>query len=58
MTEKYLARSAFAIMALLAAGVALYSLRFYGVLADNWLGVDPGIRAVIARVPFQALGIC
>ena len=42
-------------MALLAAGVALYSLRLYGVLADNWLDVDPGIRAVIARVPVQAL---
>lgn len=42
-------------MALLAAGVAVYSLRFYGVLADTWLGVDPGIRAVIARVPVQAL---
>jgi uncharacterized membrane protein len=42
-------------MALLAASVALYSLRLYGVLADSWLDVDPGIRAVIARVPIQAL---
>jgi hypothetical protein len=48
-------KSAFAIMAFLAASVALYSLRFYGVLTDSWLGVDPGIRAVIARVPVQAL---
>jgi len=55
MVGKYLARSALAIMALLAAGVALYSFRFYGVLADSWLDVDPGIRAVIARVPIQAL---
>jgi hypothetical protein len=55
MAEKHLARSAFAFMALLAAGVAVYSLRFYGVLTDTWLGVDPGIRAVIARVPVQAL---
>jgi hypothetical protein len=55
MAEKYLARSAFVFMALLAAGVAIYSLRFYGVLADNWLDVDPGIRAVIVRAPVQAL---
>jgi hypothetical protein len=46
---------AFAIMALLATSVAIYSLRFYGVLADDWLGVDPGIREVIERVPVQAL---
>ena len=55
MVGNSLARSALAIMALLAASVALYSLRLYGVLADNWLDVDPGIRAVIARVPIQAL---
>jgi uncharacterized membrane protein len=48
-------KSAFAIMALLAISVALYSLRFYGVLAGNWLDIDPGIREVIARVPVQAL---
>jgi uncharacterized membrane protein len=48
-------KSAFAIMALLAVSVALYSLRFYGVLAGNWLDIDPGIREVIARVPVQAL---
>jgi hypothetical protein len=55
MAKKYLAQTAFAIMALLAVSVALFSLRFYGVLADNWLEVDPGIRAVIARAPFRAL---
>jgi hypothetical protein len=55
MAEKYLVRPAFAIMTLLAVSVALYSLRFYGVLADNWLDVDPGIHAVIAHVPVQAL---
>src|SRR5450631_584465 len=55
MVGKYIARSGLALMALLAASVALYSLRFYGVLSDNWLDVDPGIRAVIARVPIQAL---
>jgi uncharacterized membrane protein len=48
-------KSAFAIMALLAVSVALYSLRFYGVLAGNWLDIDPGIREVMARVPVQAL---
>lgn len=42
-------------MAFLAAGVALYSLRYYGVLADSWLDVDPKIHAVIAHVPIQAL---
>jgi uncharacterized membrane protein len=42
-------------MAFLAAAVALYSLRYYGVLADSWLDVDPKIRAVIAQVPVQAL---
>lgn len=55
MVGNSLARSAPAIMALLAASVALYSLRLYGVLADDWLDVDLGIRAVIARVPIQAL---
>jgi hypothetical protein len=55
MIGKYLVRSGLAIMVFLAAGVALYSLRYYGVLADSWLDVDPKIRAVIAQVPIQAL---
>ena len=55
MNGKYLVRSGLAIMALLAAGVALYSLRYFGVLVDSWLDVDPKIRAVIAQVPIQAL---
>jgi hypothetical protein len=55
VAEKYLARFAFIFMSLLAAGVAVYSLRFYGVLSDDWLDVDRGIRAVIVRVPVQAL---
>src|SRR5258708_39024936 len=55
MVGKYLVRSALAIMALLATGVALYSLRYYGVLVDSWLDVDPNIRAVITHVPIQAL---
>ncbi|HEV3500700.1 MAG TPA: DUF2306 domain-containing protein [Bradyrhizobium sp.] len=55
MVGKYLVRSGYGIMAILAAGVAFYSLRYYGVLADSWLDVDPKIRAVIAQVPVQAL---
>jgi hypothetical protein len=42
-------------MAVLATGVALYSLRYYGVLADVWLDIDPRLRAVIAAVPIQAM---
>lgn len=42
-------------MAVLATGVAFYSLRYYGVLADAWLGIDPRLRAVIAAVPVQAM---
>jgi uncharacterized membrane protein len=55
MVGKYVVRSGPAVMAFLAAAVALYSLRYYGVLADSWLDVDPKIRAVIAQVPVQAL---
>ena len=58
MVGKYLARSGLAIMAFLAAGVALYSLRYYGALTDSWLDVDPNIRAVITQVPIQALTQC
>ncbi|MGG6897916.1 DUF2306 domain-containing protein [Rhizobium sp. BR 315] len=55
MVGKYFAPSFRAIMILLATGVALYSLRYYGVLVDRWLDVDPKIRTVIAHVPIQAL---
>jgi uncharacterized membrane protein len=55
MVGKYLTRSGLAIMAVLAAGVALYSLRYYGALTDSWLDVDSNIRAVITQVPIQAL---
>ena len=55
MAGKYLLRSGIAIMAILAAAVALYSLRYYGALDDSWLDVDPKIHAVIGRVPVQAL---
>src|SRR3981081_2977511 len=50
MNGKYLVRSGLAIMVLLAAGVALYSLRYFGVLVDSWLDVDPKIRAVIEHM--------
>src|SRR5258708_13128090 len=55
MVGKYLVRSGLAIMAVLAAGVALYSLPYYGALVDSRLDVDPNIRAVIEHVPIQAL---
>src|SRR5258708_40293019 len=55
MVGKYLVRSGLAMMAVLAAGVALYSLRYYGALVHSWLDVDPNIRAVIEHVPVQAL---
>src|SRR5258708_31295556 len=55
MVGKYLARSGLAIMAFLAAGVALYSLRYYGAFADPWFDVDTDIHAVITQVPVRAL---
>src|SRR3569623_299996 len=55
MNGKRLARIGLAIMAILAAGVALYSLRYYGALSHHWIDVDPKIRAVIGAVPLQAL---
>ncbi len=55
MVGKYLARSGLVMMAILAAAVALYSLRYYGALVDGWLDVDLKIRAIIEHVPIQAL---
>ena len=48
-------RLGFVIMALLAALVALYSFRFFGVLDGVWVNVDPGIRDVIVADPVGAL---
>jgi hypothetical protein len=48
-------RFAYATMAFLAVAIALHALRFEAVLVHVWLGVDPGIRGVIERVPVQAL---
>src|SRR5260370_2002460 len=55
MVGKYLVSSSLAIMAVLAAGVALYSLRYYGGLVAWWRDVEPTIRAVIEHVLIQAL---
>src|SRR4051812_5785530 len=49
------ARAGLAAMAVLAIGVALYSLRFWAVLLDAWPGVDAGIRGVIVEAPLAAL---
>ena len=42
-------------MMALATGVALHSLRFFGVYWGDWIGVDPDIRRVIEQHPFEAL---
>ena len=42
-------------MAVLAAGVALYSLRFAAAPFGAWPGIDPDIRSVIERFPVRAL---
>lgn len=55
MAGKYLTRFGLVMMAAMAVALALYSLRFYGVLAGTWFPVDRGIHAVITHVPIQAL---
>jgi hypothetical protein len=52
---KPLNRFGVTVMALMAVFVALYSLRYFGTLADVWLGVDPGLRDVLTQVPVRAL---
>ena len=42
-------------MAVLAVGVALFSLRFAGAPAQVWLGIDPDIRRVVVAHPVEAL---
>jgi uncharacterized membrane protein len=42
-------------MAISAIGVALYSLRYWGVPLGMWALIDTGIAGVIALVPFTAL---
>ena len=53
--EKGLTRFSLWTMALLAIGVAVHSLRYYGVPLHVWPMVDPGIRGVIEHAPLQAL---
>ena len=53
--EKRLARFSYGFMAVSAVGVALYSLRYFGVPFGTWALIDTGIAGVIARIPFQAL---
>jgi len=53
--EKGLSRFSFWTMALLAVAISIHALRFEGVPWNIWLGIDPGIRGVIARAPMQAL---
>jgi len=53
--ERGIARFGLASMAVLAVGTGIYSLRFAAIPAHLWLGIDPGIRSVIERVPLQAL---
>jgi uncharacterized membrane protein len=42
-------------MALLAAGVALYSLRFAAAPFGVWPGIDPDIRGLIEQFPLRTL---
>lgn len=53
--EKGIARFGLYAMAFLAVGVAIQSMRYDAVPLNIFLGVDNDIRAVIARVPVQAL---
>ena len=42
-------------MAVLAVGVALYSLRFAAVPFGHWPGIGPDIRGVVEQFPVRAL---
>ena len=55
MVEKRLTHVAFWTMGVLALLVSLSSLRYFGVLDDLWLGVDPKLKALIEAHPFEAL---
>jgi uncharacterized membrane protein len=52
---KRLARFGIVFMTVASLGVALYSLRYFAVLADFWPAVDEGIQGVVRRVPIQSL---
>jgi hypothetical protein len=53
--ERGITRFGLYTMAVLAVGVAFHAMRYDGVPANIWLGIDSGIRGVIERVPLQAL---
>ncbi len=53
--ERGITRFGLYTMAVLAVGVAVHAMRYDGVPAHIWLGIDAGIRGVIERVPLQAL---
>jgi hypothetical protein len=55
MVGTQLSRFGVSAMALFAVFVALYSLRYYGALADVWPAVDPRLREVLTQVPVRAL---
>lgn len=53
--EKGIARFGLYAMAFLAVGIAIQAMRYQAVPFNIFIGVDNDIRAVIARVPVQAL---
>jgi len=53
--EKGIARFGLYTMAFLAVGIAIQAMRYQAVPFNVFVGVDSDIRAVIARVPVQAL---
>jgi len=55
MRKEYIPGIGRGIMLVLATIVAVHALRYYAALENVWLGIDPNIKAVILRVPLQAL---
>jgi len=55
MQTGYIPRIGQGMMVVLATVVAVHALRYYATLDNAWLGIDPGIKAVIMRAPLQAL---
>src|SRR5689334_9906218 len=53
--EKRLGRFSYGLMAVSAVGVALWSVRYFGVPFGGRPPVDGGIAGVIAHIPFRAL---
>jgi Predicted membrane protein (DUF2306) len=55
MQKEYIPGIGRGIMLVLATVIAAHALRYYAALENVWLGIDPNIKAVILRVPLQAL---